>query len=424
MNATWDTIDRYMVISADTHCGAELHDYKAYLPSSLHDQFDAWAESYVSPYDDLMNATAKRNWDSEFRLSEADADGVAAEVLFPNTVPPFFPTVPNVTIKLPRTTEELELRWAGVQAHNRWLVDFCALAPQRRRGVAQVFPHDIDRALMEIRWAVEQGCFGGILVPAVSPGDTVEPLFHTRYEPIWALCEELDISVVQHSGTGSPEMPMDQPASNPVLITEMAHWAHRTLSHLLLAGVFERYPRLRFAPTEQGTMFVRGDLMILEAMVPAMKTSAHNRTYGMFGGSSVDELTLTPTEYVRRNCYFGASSFSPYELGAIKLLGDEHVMWGSDYPHEEGTTPHSRQAIQWALADQPVESCRRILAGNAAKVYGFDLDALVPVAERIGPTVDDVHQGLADTGYRSMLAFGARPFEGGLALKRLDPADR
>jgi predicted TIM-barrel fold metal-dependent hydrolase len=420
MTSTWDTLDRYVVISADTHAGAELHQYKAYLPSALHDQFDAWAASYVSPYDDLVTATAKRNWDSDMRLSEADADGVAAELLFPNTVPPFFPTVPNVTISLPRTKEELALRWAGIKAHNRWQIDFCSLAPHRRRGLAQVFPHDIDVALDEIRWAAAQGCFGGVLVPAVSPGDSVEPLFHTRYEPIWALCQELDITVVQHSGTGSPEMPMDQPASNPVLITEMAHWAQRTLNHLILAGVFERYPALRFAPTEQGTLFVRGELMTLEAMVPAMKSSAANRTYGMFGGSSVDELTLSPTEYVRRNCYFGASAFTPYEKGALKLLGDEHIMWGSDYPHEEGTTPHSKMAIQWALSEVEEASCRKILAGNAARVYGFDLDALTPVAERIGPRVADVHQPLPDTGYRSMLAFGARPFEGGLALDRAD----
>ena len=59
--------------------------------------------------------------------------------------------------------------------------------------------------------------------------------------------------MVQHAGAGSPEMPMDQPASNAVLITEMAMWAKRTLGHLILAGVFERYPTLRFVPTEQGT---------------------------------------------------------------------------------------------------------------------------------------------------------------------------
>jgi predicted TIM-barrel fold metal-dependent hydrolase len=423
MSTTWDTIDRYVVISADTHAGAEMREYKQYLPSRYHEEFERWAATYISPFDDLMIATAKRNWDSEFRMAEVDADGVSGEILFPNTVPPFFPTTPNITISLPRTREELELRWAGVQAHNRWQVDFTSLAPTRRRGLIQIFPHDIDLALAEIRWGAEQGCFGGVLIPAVSPGDpVVEPLFHTRYEPVWALCQDLDISVVQHSGAGSPEMPMDQPASNAVLITEMVSWAHRTIPHLILAGVFERYPRLRFVPTEQGTMFVRMQLGMLDAMVPTMKSSAGNRTYGMFGGSSVDELTLSATEYVRRNCYFGASSFSPMESSMVDFLGEDHLMWGSDYPHEEGTTPHTREALRWALFDQPVARCRKLLAGNAARVYGFDLEALTPIAEKIGPLVAETHTALGDTGYRAPWAFGGRPFEGGLALARLAPA--
>ena len=424
MSAKWDETDRYVVISADTHAGADLLDYKPYLPARLHDEFDAWAGSYLSPFDDLIIATAKRNWDSEFRIAEMDGDGVSGELLFPNTVPPFFPTSPNITISLPRTQDEFDKRWAGVQAHNRWQIDFVAQAPQRRRGLIQIFPNDIELAMKEIRWGAERrDVFGGVLVPAVSPGDeVVAPLFHTRYQPLWALCHDLDLTVVQHSGAGSPIMPMDQPASNPVLITEMASWAQRTLGHLILAGVFERYPNLRFVPTEQGTYWVRMQVATLDAMVPTMKKSADNRTYGIFGGSSVDELTLQPSEYVKRNVYFGASGLSPYEGDMIRFMGAEHIMWGSDYPHEEGTCPDSKVAIQWALHDQPIENTRQILAGNAGRLYGFDLDALAPIAERIGPKVEDVHTPLGDTGYVAPGAFQYRPFEGGLALKRLAPA--
>jgi predicted TIM-barrel fold metal-dependent hydrolase len=400
-----------------------LLDYKVYLPSKWHEEFDQWAASYISPFDDLVIATAQRNWDSDFRLKEMDADGVAGEILFPNTIPPFFPTTPNITISLPRTKDEFEKRWAGVQAHNRWQIDFISLAPKRRRGLIQIFPNDVELAMNEVRWGVEQGCFGGVLVPAISPGDeVVPPLFHTCYEPLWELCQDLDLSVVQHSGAGSPIMPMDQPASNAVLITEMASWAQRTLGHLILAGVFERYPNLRFVPTEQGTGWVRGQLQTLDAMVPTMKSSAENRTYGIFGGSSVDELTLAPSEYVKRNCYFGASSFTPYEAGMIDFMGPDHLMWGSDYPHEEGTTPDSKLAIRWALHRQAEDECRQILAGTAGRVYGFDLEALAKTAAEIGPSVAETHTPLGDTGYTAPMAFAARPFEGGLALKRLAPA--
>ncbi|MDT5008424.1 MAG: hypothetical protein QOH57_41 [Mycobacterium sp.] len=233
--------------------------------------------------------------------------------------------------------------------------------------------------------------------------------------------KKLDLTVVQHAGAGSPEMPMDQPASNAVLVTEMALWANRTLGHLILAGVFEQHPSLRFVPTEQGTLWVPGQLGILDAMVPTMKSEAGNRTYGMFGGSSVDELTLTPSEYAQRNCYL-ASELAPFDSGMINFMGPEHIMWGSDYPHEEGFTPHSKLAIRWALHDQSEDSCRKILGGNAGRLYRFDLDALAAVAARIGPTVTEVHTPLEDTGYRAPAAFGYRPFEGGLALKRLAPA--
>jgi hypothetical protein len=142
----------------------------------------------------------------------------------------------------------------------------------------------------------------------------------------------------------------------------------------------------------------------------------------MFGGSSVDELTMLPSAYVKRNLYFGASGLTPYESSMIEFMGPEHILWGSDYPHEEGTTPDSKLAIRWALHNQPEAAVRNILAGNAARLYGFDLDALTPIAEKIGPSVAETHQPLGDTGWRAPAAFGYRPFEGGLALKRLAPA--
>ena len=116
-------------------------------------------------------------------------------------------------------------------------------------------------------------------------------------------------------------MPMDQPASNAVLITEMAMWAQRTVNHLILAGVFERYPTLRFVPTEQGTLWLQQPARcLLDVMVPSMKSEAGNRTYGMFGGSSIDELTMAPSEYAKRNCYL-ASELTPYRVVDDRLHG-------------------------------------------------------------------------------------------------------
>ena len=76
------------------------------------------------------------------------------------------------------------------------------------------------------------------------------------------------------------------------------------------------------------------------------------------------------------------------------------------------------------MHNRPEEQVRQILGGTAAKLYGFDLGALAPVAAEIGPTVEEVATPLGDTGYQAPAPFQYRPFEGGLALKRLAPARR
>ena len=160
--------ERYTIISSDGHAGADLLDYKPYLASRWHDDFDGWATTYVNPFADLLAKTAYRNWDSTARLAEHDEAGVVAEVLFPNTVPPFFEQ--GNLIALPPTEAEYAHRWAGLQAHNRWLAEFCAKAPGRRGGIVQILLNHIDDAVAEIRWARDHiDVFAGVLLPAVPP---------------------------------------------------------------------------------------------------------------------------------------------------------------------------------------------------------------------------------------------------------------
>ncbi len=120
-----DTDERYVVISADGHAGGDVGDYRPYLESQWHDDFDRWAAAYESPFADLKGDLGTRNWDSDRRLTDLEADGQVAEVLYPNTVPPFFPKS-SLTAQPPAlTAADAEKRWAGLRAHNRWLLDFC-----------------------------------------------------------------------------------------------------------------------------------------------------------------------------------------------------------------------------------------------------------------------------------------------------------
>ena len=80
---------------------------------------------------------------------------MVAEVVFPNTVPPFFPT--GALVARPPRPEELELRLAGIRAHNRWLAAWCAEHDARRAGIAQLFLNDVDEAIADVRFAHAHG---------------------------------------------------------------------------------------------------------------------------------------------------------------------------------------------------------------------------------------------------------------------------
>ncbi len=157
----------YILISADSHAGADHATYRSYLESKWHEEFDAWRGKYKNPYRDLVDDGRTRNWDNERRLRETQGDGTVGEVLFPNTVPPFFPSA--AVLAGPPRAEDFDKRLAGVRAHNRWLKDFCNDAPAQRAGVAQVFLNDVDEAIKDVEWVKENGLRGGILLPNLAP---------------------------------------------------------------------------------------------------------------------------------------------------------------------------------------------------------------------------------------------------------------
>jgi len=392
--ATQRDVDRYTIISSDCHAGADMYAYRNYLESRYHDEFDAWARSYDNPFSDLSGPDADRNYNHDRRLQELEADGIVAEVLYPNTIPPFFPS--SSLIATPPTQADFEHRWAGLRAHNRWLADFCGLAPTRRAGIAQILLNDVDAALREIRWAKAAGLRGGIMLPGVPPDADLAPLFSDVYDPIWAVCDELDVPINHHGGNASPMGLSVGGVSGAVFLIEQGWYSHRALWQLIFSGVFERHPQLKFVLTEQGgCSWLPGVLDFLDFYYQRF-TESKETVEGRFGGPAAASLSLTPREYWRRNCYLGASFMRRIESPLRDQIGVEQIMWGADYPHSETTYPYTREALRWTFADVPAEEMRLMLGANAARVYGFDLDALAPIGARVGPTVDEVAQPLAE----------------------------
>ena len=178
--------------------------YREFLDPAYRDEFDAWREKYKNPFRDLQDGGRIRNWDDDRRNADLEAEGIVGEVVFPNTVPPFFPSF--VLFARPPRPEEFELRLAGIRAHNRWMADFCGRFPERRAGIGQIFLNDVDEALKDIQFIADNGLRGGILISAVPPDiDYIRPLYDTCYDPIWEACAELGLPVNSHGGTGLPD---------------------------------------------------------------------------------------------------------------------------------------------------------------------------------------------------------------------------
>ena len=377
---------RYIVISSDCHAGARMLDYRDYLATKWHDEFDAWAASYENPFDDLRSPEAYRNWDSARRTDELEADGVVAEVLFPNTVPPFFPSGLLATHQ-PTTQEDYDRRFAGIQAHNRWLADFCAEAPGRRAGIAQVFLYDVDDAVSEVQRARDAGLFGGILLPGVAPDSGLPPLYAPDYEPLWAACEDLDMPINNHAGQAAPDFGR-YPAAPAIFIIELSWYSHRVFWHMLFGNVFSRHPRLKLALTEQSSGWVPSVLAMLDSQYNRFQKpgTAEFR----ISGAVAAEMGQSPSDTWASNCYLGSSFLRPSECELRYQIGVEKIMWGQDYPHTEGTYPYTREALRNTFAGVPTDEVAAMLGENAARVYGFDVEALAPIAARVGPTVEEV----------------------------------
>ena len=140
------------------------------------------------------------------------------------------------------------------------------------------------------------------------------------------------------------------------MLVEIPIYAHRALWALIFAGVFERHPDLKFVLTEQGTSWVPGTLQNLDWFAKRMRIATAAESH--FGGEAVAKLSLTPSEYFHRNCYIGASFIRPVESALRHEVGVDNIMWGSDYPHTEGSYPYSREALRASFADAPEQEVR------------------------------------------------------------------
>jgi len=386
-------MDRYLVISSDGHVGLPPERYRDYLESRYHALFDETVQKEIEArkehekrflIDDFNTKWRARvgdglegAWDGAIRNRVLDADGVAAEVLFPDGIternaPPF-----GADIGLRPSAKNAELQWAGARAHNRWLADFCKHDPHRRIGLA-VIPalYDLDQTAREIEWAAANG-LKGVFFPAFTEG--YDMYNHTKYYRIWSMLQEMRLPLHFHSGA-APSYDTTQPGWIGTYLCEFAFWLTRPLWAMTFGGVFEEFPKLKVCFTEAGGEFwFPWVLQLMDIRASAKHTS------GKLGDYNAN-MTMKPSEYFARNVWVGCSALPDEETTqAYYDIGIGRILWGTDYPHPEGTWPNTEEQMTGALAGLKEDELEKVLGLNAVECFDLDLAPLNAIASRIGP---------------------------------------
>src|SRR5918995_774116 len=193
--------------------------------------------------------------------------------------------------------------------------------------------------------------------------------------------------------TGAASSPSAEPVSMLLYINEAPFYSQRPLVQFILSGIFERFPRLRFVVTESGCAWVPGLLERLDKVLARIRDTGAT---GEIRYGSEHVLDKSATEYFHQNVWMGVSHPGPADAEARHVIGLDKFMWGSDYPHDEGTYPFTREHLRALFHDTDPAELRRLLAGNVAELYGFDVDALAPLAAKFGPTVDEIATPLTE----------------------------
>ncbi|MEO8697683.1 MAG: amidohydrolase family protein [Acidimicrobiales bacterium] len=269
-----------------------------------------------------------------------------------------------------------ELSNAYMRAYNRWLADFCRDSGGRLVGIAHISLSDIDRAVVELRRAADDGLRGAYVAPFTH---TRKSQGHPDHDPFWAVAQELDIPVGIHPTyeprAASPLTRFDDfpdvwsSSPNP----NAASWFYNTTQRLRIEqaflsffahGTFDRFPRLKIGVLESGCGWIGA---LLDRMDTVYETGAGTSARG---DASLSILREKPSFYFRRQCFI---SGDPDETAAPYIMdhvGIDRFMWATDYPHPDHS-PDYIEALTRFLEPLSDESRSRVLGQNVIDVYNL-----------------------------------------------------
>jgi predicted TIM-barrel fold metal-dependent hydrolase len=307
----------------------------------------------LGPEYDLSQFRTSREggWDPHARLRDLDSEGIDVAVLFPS-ISFFFPEI-----------DDLRLQAALCRAYNNWLADYCSAAPDRLIGVAMLPLADVDESVRELeRTATKLGFRGAFVRPNPYAG---RPIHHPVYTRFWDCAAELGVPITVHEGLSDnlPTLGKDR-FDNAAIQHVLSHPFEQmtACAGLIMTGVLERHPSLRVAFLESGSAWLPYWLARLDS---------HFETWRKL----LPALRLKPSEYFRRQCVISADPEETAISSVVRHVGDDCIVWASDYPHPDSHFPGAVAKTLEGMRDVSEASRERILAGNAARLYGLALPA-------------------------------------------------
>jgi uncharacterized protein len=254
-----------------------------------------------------------------------------------------------------------ELAVACHKVWNDWMAEWVSAAPERLVGSAVIPAHDPEAAAAEVHRAASLGLRAGVIRPNPVLG---RPLWHRAFDPMYDALEEHGLPLGLH-GAGL----LDMEGTSKRMVDLMAPGTHHavilffdqymTLSNLVYAGVLERHPTLKVAVLECGGGWIAHWMDRMDEFLEAY-------------GWATAKLSLTPTEYFRRQCVV---SFDPGEhtMGAMaRLAGADNLIWASDFPHSDAKYPGVVEELFEHTADMDTKDRAKLVGTNAARLYGIE----------------------------------------------------
>jgi len=289
------------------------------------------------------------------RVEDNARDGVDAEIIFPGAA--------FLAAQVANDDADLAMRFC--EGWNNWARDWYADHWDRQFPMAFITTADVPAAVREIERVAKLG-FRGVCLPnkpVFGPQPPKERNYNlSEFDPIWAVLEDTDMPATFHVSTG--RTPTTARGPGGAVANYVAHCCVTNIEPLVLlcaSGVCERHPRLRFAVVESGIGWVAWSL---EAMDEAY------RKHHMWAKPKLSEL---PSTYFRRQ---GFATFGEDHSGLA--IADEfglidNFCWASDYPHPEGSWPHSPEAIERQMGRFDDSQRSKILGENAARLIGIEI---------------------------------------------------